>query len=315
MKSIFVSIGNGTGDFSRLLNAVAVLEQREDLKVVVQHGRTSFTSKRSKTFAFTDEAGFRNHLAHCDVFITHGGVGSICTAVELEKKAVVIPRRAEYDEIVDDHQLFFARAMADENYIHLIAGSTTEAIVQEVLDCLDCCTFKLERSIAERPYIEIVSRALEPHVRAHHAPKFCLVAAAGGHLTELRKFKALYAAHDHFYVLNAPIEQSNELHGKVHIISLAQRDWRMIVNFVEAWRLLRAQKPTVILTTGAWPAIPFGVIGRLLGIRVIYIETMAKVVRPTITGRAMKYIAHDFFYPWNSLAKFFPKGTYCGPFI
>jgi hypothetical protein len=45
--------------------------------------------------------------------------------------------------------------------------------------------------------------------------------------------------------------------------------------------------------------------------RVIFVETMTRVDRPSMTGRIMYWLAHDFFYQWPQLAQFFPKGR-CG---
>lgn len=47
-----------------------------------------------------------------DVVITHGGAGSILTALGAGKVPVVLPRRAEYGEHVDDHQVRMVASLA-----------------------------------------------------------------------------------------------------------------------------------------------------------------------------------------------------------
>jgi UDP-N-acetylglucosamine:LPS N-acetylglucosamine transferase len=104
--------------------------------------------------------------------------------------------------------------------------------------------------------------------------------------------------------------------GKTHFIEHSERDWRVLLNVVEAYRILRNERPDVILSTGAGPAVPFALVGRfMMGARVIFVETITRIRHPSLTGRLMYWLAHDFFYQWDSLACYFPKGRYVGPII
>jgi UDP-N-acetylglucosamine:LPS N-acetylglucosamine transferase len=82
----------------------------------------------------------------------------------------------------------------------------------------------------------------------------------------------------------------------------------------EAFRILRKERPTAILSTGAGLAVPFAIVGRLFfGTRVVFVETFTRIERPSLTGRIMYWLAHDFFYQWPQLRAFFPRGCYGGP--
>jgi hypothetical protein len=62
--------------------------------------------------------------------------------------------------------------------------------------------------------------------------------------------------------------------------------------------------------------VPFAIIGRLyFGTRIVFIETITRVERPSLTGRLMYYLTHDFFYQWPGLDRHFPKGRYGGLLI
>jgi beta-1,4-N-acetylglucosaminyltransferase len=75
------------------------------------------------------------------------------------------------------------------------------------------------------------------------------------------------------------------------------------------WR----ERPDVILSTGAGVVISFAIVSRLFfRTRIIFVETLTRVGRPSLTGRIMYFLAHDFFYQWESLRKYFPKGIYGG---
>jgi UDP-N-acetylglucosamine:LPS N-acetylglucosamine transferase len=99
-------------------------------------------------------------------------------------------------------------------------------------------------------------------------------------------------------------------------ISHSERDWKFFVNLAEAYSILRKERPGAILSTGAGPAVPFALVGRFLfGCRIVFVETITRVNRPSLTGRIMYWIAHDFFYQWEPLRRFFPRGVFGGRIV
>ena len=72
----------------------------------------------------------------------------------------------------------------------------------------------------------------------------------------------------------------------------------------------------ILLSTGAGPIVPFALVGRFIfGCRVIFVETITRIEEPSMTGKIMYKIAHEFYFQWKSLRKFFPNGIYGGPLI
>lgn len=63
------------------------------------------------------------------------------------------------------------------------------------------------------------------------------------------------------------------------------------------------------MTTGAGVAVPFAIVGWLAGINIVYIESMARIVKPSLTGRLIYPMATHFFVQWPDLKKFFPRAT------
>ena len=53
-------------------------------------------------------------------------------------------------------------------------------------------------------------------------------------------------------------------------------------------------------------------IGKLLGSKIIYIETMANIETKTVTGRIIYYFADLFIVQWESMLKLYPKAKYGG---
>ena len=150
---------------------------------------------------------------------------------------------------------------------------------------------------------------------AREVVKVCIVSSCGGHLTEARALRPAFQHHPHFYVVNDRIALPDDMQGRTYFITHAERDWRVLTNFWEAWRILRRERPTIILSTGAGPIVPFALVGRALGIPVIFVETIAQVTEPSVSGRIMYHLADRFFYQWKALARHYPDGVYGGPVL
>ncbi len=146
--------------------------------------------------------------------------------------------------------------------------------------------------------------------------KIGIISSCGGHLTEVMCLRSIYEKYEYFYVINDQIILTKEMAGKTYFISHSERDLKFVTNLAEAIRILFKEHPKVLLSTGAGPIVPFALIGRFLfGCKIIYIETITRIDRPSLTGKLMYYLANHFYYQWKELAIYFPRGQYCGPLI
>lgn len=145
--------------------------------------------------------------------------------------------------------------------------------------------------------------------------KIGIVSSCGGHLTEVRTLWSIYENYPHFYVINDDIHLPEDMRNKTYFIRHSERDALFFKNLWEAWKILRYEKPTLLLSTGAGPIVPFTLIGKLLGIKTIYIEIGTQVTRPSMTGRIMYHLADRFFIQWEDLRRYFPKALYGGTLL
>lgn len=146
--------------------------------------------------------------------------------------------------------------------------------------------------------------------------KICIVSSCGGHLTEVRLLKRAYSQYEHFYVLNDKALLPEDMTGRTYFIARSERDWKLLLNLWEAYKILRKEKPAVILSAGAGLVVPFALVGKLIyRICVIYVETITRVERPSLTGRIMYWLSDHFYYQHRPLARFFPKGQHGGTLI
>ena len=116
---IFVSLGTQDKDFTRLVEKIEELKKSGKIKeeVVVQLGNTKYKSEFIKCIDFMSMEDFDKYLKNSRYLITHGGVGTILTALKYNKKVIAVPRLSKYNEHVNDHQLELIEALSLDNYI------------------------------------------------------------------------------------------------------------------------------------------------------------------------------------------------------
>lgn len=129
-------------------------------------------------------------------------------------------------------------------------------------------------------------------------------------MSEARLLESVYGRFPHVYVLNLRIPLDRTMQERTYFVAHSERDWKVLLNVWEAWRIIRRERPTVIISTGAGVIVPFALVGMLLGIPTIYIETYTSVTRPSLTGRIMRYLATEVIFHWPTLRPYFPTGHY-----
>ena len=145
--------------------------------------------------------------------------------------------------------------------------------------------------------------------------KICIVSSCGGHLTEVRCLKKIYEKYEIFYVINQKIILPKDMLKNTYFITHSERDLRFFKNLFEIYKLFKSLSPDLILTTGAGPAVPAALVGRLFNKKIIFIETITRITKPSLTGFFMKYLANEVFYQWPQLSKYFPNGKYIGTLV
>lgn len=116
---IFVTLGTQDKTFERLLKAMDKSIEKGEIKekVIVQAGNTKYETKNMEILDLISPDKFQQLVDECDLLITHGGVGSILSAVKQGKKVIAAPRLKKYNEHVNDHQKQIIKEFAKDGYI------------------------------------------------------------------------------------------------------------------------------------------------------------------------------------------------------
>ena len=86
----------------------------------------------------------------------------------------------------------------------------------------------------------------------------------------------------------------------------------LIRNLGLALQMVRRNEVQAIVTTGAGVAVPFAIVGCLVGVNVVYIESMARITSPSLTGRLVYPFADTFIVQWPGLEQFFKRASSFG---
>jgi UDP-N-acetylglucosamine:LPS N-acetylglucosamine transferase len=86
----------------------------------------------------------------------------------------------------------------------------------------------------------------------------------------------------------------------------------LVRNLAVAWRVVRAERPRIVLTTGAGVAVPFAWVARLHGARVVYVESLARIESPSLSYRLIAPVAERRYVQWPELARALPGTRYVG---
>ena len=146
--------------------------------------------------------------------------------------------------------------------------------------------------------------------------KVCIPTSSGGHLTHMRMLMpVLDQAADRFWVTFDKDDANTALEGErvYHCYFPTNRNLKNTVrNTLLAVKVLRKDRPNLIVSSGAAVAVPFFLIGKLLGAKTIYIEVFDRVDAPTLTGRLVCRITDLFVVQWPEMEAVYPGSVNLG---
>ncbi|MCS8597557.1 UDP-N-acetylglucosamine--LPS N-acetylglucosamine transferase [Levilactobacillus brevis] len=145
--------------------------------------------------------------------------------------------------------------------------------------------------------------------------KICLVGSSGGHLTHLSLLKDLWKDEDRFWVTFDKEDARSLLRDEKRYKCFFPTN-RNIKNLIRntwlAFKVLRKEKPDIIISSGAAVAVPFFYLGKIFRIKTVYIEVFDRIDKPTLTGRLVYPVSDLFIVQWGSMKKVYPKAKDLG---
>lgn len=141
---------------------------------------------------------------------------------------------------------------------------------------------------------------------AERRPRALLVCSPGGHLMQMFCLQPAWEEVERTWItLEAP-DASYLLRGERTILARGptNRSLRaLLANLGLAWRVVRRERPDVILSTGAALAVPFFLVGKLFGARLVFVESLTRIEDLSLAGRLVYPLADAFFVQWPGAAR------------
>jgi UDP-N-acetylglucosamine:LPS N-acetylglucosamine transferase len=146
-------------------------------------------------------------------------------------------------------------------------------------------------------------------------PEVLLVCSSGGHLLLLHQLEPWWSKHRRLWVTFRMADSLSLLRGErvswaFHPTTRNARN--LVRNLRLAWRIIRHQRPSLVVSTGAGVAFPFFVVARLHRIRTVYVEALERIESPSLTARLCYPISSLFLLQWPEQQRFFPRGQVIG---
>lgn len=146
--------------------------------------------------------------------------------------------------------------------------------------------------------------------------RVALAASPGGHIDLLVSLASAIEECDRTWVLPEgarlqALADAGECATPVRLFGRSPR--RLLGNIRDAIASLRRVRPEVVVTSGAGVVVPYCLLARLLGARLIYMETMARVTSGSRTGRALSRVAETTLVQWPESLAVYPGARVCSP--
>lgn len=145
--------------------------------------------------------------------------------------------------------------------------------------------------------------------------KVCLVGSSGGHLTHLTMLKPFLRGKRRFWVTFDKEDARSQLKGEkmYGCYYPTNRNLKALIkNTFLALKIIIKEKPDLIISSGAAVAVPFFYIGKIFGVKLIYIEVFDRIDKPTVTGKMVYPITDKFIVEWEEMKKVYPKAIKLG---
>lgn len=140
---------------------------------------------------------------------------------------------------------------------------------------------------------------------APYKKKILAVASKGGHWVQLMRItKALEKRYDIIYAStnkqNAAMVGADKF---TYLEDYTRRTPQKMLSVIStSLALIKKEKPDIIITTGAAPAICVILVARLHGVKSIWIDSIANVEHLSLSGRIAKRLASKVYTQWAHLA-------------
>jgi UDP-N-acetylglucosamine:LPS N-acetylglucosamine transferase len=133
-----------------------------------------------------------------------------------------------------------------------------------------------------------------------------LVCGPGGHLQQMLALEPVWRSRDRVWATLPAADVEHLLGDEAVLLCHAPTSrhlGNMVRNLFVAWRTVRELRPRAMLSTGGGLAPPFFLVGKLLRVRLVYVESLTRTDSLSLSGRMIRHLADEFFAQWPEVAR------------
>jgi beta-1,4-N-acetylglucosaminyltransferase len=135
--------------------------------------------------------------------------------------------------------------------------------------------------------------------------KILIACSSGGHLAQALALKPWWERHDRLWVTEPTPDAAAKL-SRERAIPCHFPSQRSLPNLARNWvlarKVLREYRPDIVFSTGAAVAVPFLLQAHSVGAEAIFMETVDRIDKPSLTGRMVHPFVDEFLTQWDSLS-------------
>lgn len=148
--------------------------------------------------------------------------------------------------------------------------------------------------------------------------RICVVASAGGHLSQVLKLANSWKEYDSFYVTTSEVvrEQFGDS-VRAYVVGECNRKHlvRVVKVLLRCARIIVTERPDVVVSTGAAVGCIMCFLAKLFTAKAVWIDSITNVHRLSLSGRIVRHIADIFLVQWPELAAQYKNVEYVGTLI
>ena len=148
--------------------------------------------------------------------------------------------------------------------------------------------------------------------------KICLAPSGGGHLTELLKLSESWQGKEAFFVTTVDFVKDNiNGFGKVYVVGECNREYplRVLKVLIRCIKIVFKEKPAIVISTGAAAGCMICFLAKMLGSKIVWIDSITNVEKISLSGRMVKHISDLFLVQWPELTEKYKGVEYAGAVI
>ena len=225
------------------------------------------------------------------VVVAHAGTGSIIECLSRGKPIIIVPRASSLGETRNDHQFATAERFAERAGVFV---ARNEHELGPLLDRAHELTGgKRISTVADEPLTATLRSFISDPKPATSPspPRVLAVSSQGGHWVQLRRLRKSFHGCDVTWA-STDEKLATGVHPERFVLIRDSNRWNklgLIRSALSVALAIAKTRPDIIVSTGAAPGYFAVRIARLLGIRSLWIDSIANAETLSLSGaRAMK---------------------------